>query len=74
MAQWVSNNLACLCGGADAIPGLAQWVKGPVLPKVWRKLQVQLRFDPWPGEFSYATGAAEKEKKKKKEHTYGTRM
>jgi len=30
VAQW-ANDLACLCGAASVIPGLAQWVKGAVL-------------------------------------------
>ena len=33
MAQRV-NDLACLCGVTGLIPGLAQWVKDPVLLQV----------------------------------------
>ena len=32
MAQWVENPTS-LCEDVGWIPGLAQWVKGPVLPK-----------------------------------------
>ena len=28
VVQWV-NDPACLCGGADLIPGLAKWVMDP---------------------------------------------
>ena len=33
----------CLYSAADSVPGLAQWVKDPVLLQLW------LGFDPWPG-------------------------
>lgn len=32
------------------IPGLVQWVKDPLL-QLWCRLQLQLGFDPWPGNF-----------------------
>ena len=35
----------------SSIPGPVQWVKDPVLPQLWCTLQLQLRFDPWPGNF-----------------------
>ena len=34
----VVNDLACLCGGTDSIPSLAQWVKNLVLPQLWHKV------------------------------------
>ena len=49
--QWVKD-LACLCGSTGLIPSLAQWVKDLALQQLWRRLQLQLRFDPWPREFS----------------------
>ena len=36
VVQWVYN-LACLCGIASLIPGLAQWVKDPALPQLWHR-------------------------------------
>ena len=50
MAQWL-NDAACLCGVADAIPSLAHWVKDPALPLLQHRSQMQLGFDPWPGNF-----------------------
>ena len=52
IAQWV-NDLACLCGAADLISSLVQWVKDPALP--------QLQLGPKKRE------RKKKEKKKKKE-------
>ena len=50
VAQWV-NNPACLCGGAGLIPSPDQWVKDLILLQLWHRGQLQLRFDPWPGNF-----------------------
>ena len=47
MVQWVKD-LACLCGSTGLIPSLAQWVKDLALQQLWRRLQLHLRFDPWP--------------------------
>ena len=47
----------CLCNGSGhcqgegAIPSPTQWVKDPVLPKLWHRSQLRLRFIPWPGNF-----------------------
>ena len=30
---------------------VAQWVKDVVLLQLWSRLQLQLGFDPWPGNF-----------------------
>ena len=30
---------------------MAQWVKESALPQLWCRLQLQLRFSPWPGNF-----------------------
>ena len=40
-----------LYGGTGSIPGLVQWVKDPVLLQLWRRLQLRLEFEPWPGNF-----------------------
>ena len=61
MAQWV-NDLACICGGMGSIPGLAQWVKDLTLMRLWRRLQLWLGFDPWPGNFHMAWGWLKKKK------------
>lgn len=60
--QWCFGNADI----AGSIPGPVQWVKDPVLLQLWLRSQPQLRSDPWPGS-SICYGAAEKEKKKKKE-------
>ena len=41
----------CLCHGPCSIPGPALWVKDLVVLWLWRRWQLQLRFDPWPGNF-----------------------
>ena len=50
MAQWF-NDLACLCRGTRSIPSLVQWLKHLVLPYLWHRSQMHLRFSPWPGKF-----------------------
>ena len=42
---------------SSLIPGLVHCVKDPALPQLWQRLHMWLRFDPWPGEVSYAAGA-----------------
>ena len=45
-----------------SIPGLAEWVKDMVLPQLWRRSQLRLRFAPWP-RISRCHWAAERKKK-----------
>ena len=49
------------CWDAVSIPSLAQWVKVLVLPQLWLKSQLRLRYDPWPRN-SICHGAAKKKK------------
>ena len=42
------HNLAFVCG---SILSPAQWIKDPALLQLWHKSQLQLGFDPWPGNF-----------------------
>ena len=53
MAQWVKIQPQCWdhYRGAGSIPGLVQWVKDPVLPHPWHRLQLELRLNPWPRNF-----------------------
>ena len=50
---------------AGSIPSPAQWVKDPVLPQLWCRLQLWLRSDPWLRN-SICRGVAEEEKKRKR--------
>ena len=43
--------MGCLCGGTRLIPTLAWWVTDPVLLQLWHRLQLQLSFNIWPGNF-----------------------
>ena len=47
---------------------MAQRVKDLALQKLWHRLQLWLGLDPWPRELPYATGVAEKEKKRSNLH------
>ena len=66
VAQWV-NDPACPCREAASIPSPVQWVKDLALLCPWHRSQLQLRFNPWPGEPPYGTGAAEEKKNFNKE-------
>ena len=54
--QTASNNIAL------AVPAVAQWVKYPAFPQLWRRSQLWLRFDPWPWELPYTVGTAKPKK------------
>ena len=57
----------CLCGGTDLIPSLAQWAKDLALLQLWHRLQPQLRFEPWPGNFHMPCVQPEKRREGRKE-------
>ena len=48
-----------------SIPGLAQWVKDPILMQLQLRLRLWLISDPWPGS-SICHGAAKNEEREKK--------
>lgn len=50
MAQW-ADAPAGLHGGSGAIPSPGQWGKDPAFLQLWRKSQLPLELDPWPGNF-----------------------
>ena len=52
------------CWGAGSIPNLAQWVKDPEGPQLWRRPQLRLRFNPWPRNFRMLWVWPKKKKKK----------
>ena len=41
----------CICSGTGSKPKPAQWVKNSALPHLWCRLQMQLGFSPWIGNF-----------------------
>ena len=41
----------CFCIDCGLIPGPVLWVKDSVLLQLWHRLQLQLGFVPWPGNF-----------------------
>ena len=50
MAQWAEDLVLSLqCHRFYSWP--AQWVKDPMWPQLWRRLQLQLGFNPWSGNF-----------------------
>ena len=61
VVQWVNDPVG-LCSSMSSFPGPVQWIKDPALLKLWRRLKLWLRFNPWPGDLWYATSSAEKEK------------
>ena len=50
----------------EEIPSVAHWVKDMALPQLWCRLQLRLRFDPWPRKLPYTLGATDKEEKLKR--------
>ena len=57
------NDPVCLCGAADSVPGLAQQVKDLTLLQLWYRSQLQLGFDPWPGNSHMPSGSPKRKKK-----------
>ena len=57
----------CHCRGTSLIPGFAHWVKDPTLLQMWYRSQLQLGFNPWPGNIfleGYIPPKKRKERKK----------
>ena len=54
MVQWAKNpNVAALITAEVPFQPLAQYsgLKDRALPRLWCRLQLQLRFNPWPRNF-----------------------
>ena len=66
MVQWV-NDLAYFCESTASIPGLAQWIKDLAQLCLWRRSQLWLRFDSWPGNFHMPWVWLKKEKKEEQQ-------
>ena len=47
------------------IPGPEEWVKNAVLPQPWCRLQPELEFNPWPGNFHIQQVQPKRQKNKK---------
>lgn len=39
------------CRSEGSIPSQVQWIKGPVLPRLWHRSQLSFGFIPWPENF-----------------------
>ena len=62
----------CLCGSLGSIPGTVQWLKNPVLPQLWCRLQLWLGFDPWPRVFHISHVQQKKKKKSLKSQLWAS--
>ena len=51
----------------SGVPAVAQWVKDLALLQLWRRLQLWLGFDSWPGNF-YMPWVWPKKKNKTKQN------
>ena len=65
---WWVKDLVLALGGMGLILGQAQWVKDQALPQLWHRLQLRLRFNPWPKNFLMPQVQPNKGKKKKKKN------
>ena len=66
MREYVNGNIDTVEDApSDGVPTVAQWVKDLMLPQLWCRSQLWLRFNPLSREFPYAAGVAKKERKRK---------
>ena len=49
--------------GKEEFPTVTQWVKDSALSQLWRRSQMQLRFETWPGNIHIQWVWLKKEKK-----------
>ena len=65
MVQWVKNLTAAAWVAAEVqvcFPVQHSGLKDPVLLQLWHGLQLQLRFNPWPGSLNMPGVQPSKEK------------
>ena len=68
MAPWVKILTTVVQAIASVQVRSLAWhsgLKDPALPQLWHKSQLQLRFNPWPGNFHLLQVWLLKKKKKK---------
>ena len=73
VVQWVKDS-SYLCEGAGLTPGPTQWLKDLLLPQLWYRLPLHIRFNPWPRNFHVPHVQLKKKKERKVIHVIRKRV